>query len=257
MRVSLLMLVALLGYGCAAKKIAVSNADILISQQIQKRMPLTDAQKNELNKDIVQFLNKEKSRVHEIVPIIDEITLESDSDATAQYNKLESFYQRLSKDFSAMLAKYMAKLDSKQQAQMFDNLKRENKRILSKDKVDRMEGVENYLEHFFGKVNNEQLKIVTSYGDYFVESAKNRVARRETLHKEFQRIYATEQTEAGRQDQILKALIEYQNESGRSHKNIEILNKLLPTLTKEQRVIFKKKTKEINELINYFMQTEY
>ena len=257
MRVSLFMLVALLGYGCAAKKIAVSNADTLISRQVQKSLPLTDQQKGELNKDIVQFLNKEKNRVQELVPVIDEITLEPESDVSGQYEKLEAFYQRLAKDFSAMVAKYMAKLDSKQQSKMFDNLMRENKRILNKDKIDRLDGLENYLEHFFGKITNEQLKIISGYGDYLVDSAKSRVARRETLHKEFQRIYATEQTEDGRRDQILKAFLDYQNESAKSNKNLEILKKLTPTLTSEQRARFKTKTKEINELINYFVQTEY
>lgn len=257
MKVSYFVLVAFLGYGCAAKKIAIDNADTLISHQVQKRLPLKSDQKTELEKDIVKFLNNEKSQVKTIIPVIDEITLESSSNTATQYGKLEDFFRLLSKDFSAMISKHMATLDQTQQAEFFKRLEKENKRILEKDKADRLDSIENYLEHFLGKINNDQLKIITSYGDYFVESAKKRVERRKKLQNSFRETYQKESSPENRERLFQEAFVKYQDEGFKSSKNFEILDKLIPTLTKEQREKFKSKAKEINELLNYFLQSEY
>jgi hypothetical protein len=112
MKMKAIFVIMLLGYGCTAKRLAVQNADTLINYQINKRLPLNSDQRDQLNRDVENFLNKEKTVAQEILPVIDEIDLKTSEKVESQYKKLEDFFLRISKDFTVYVAKYLAKLNN-------------------------------------------------------------------------------------------------------------------------------------------------
>ncbi|WPU63847.1 hypothetical protein [Peredibacter starrii] len=257
MRITTFLLIALIGYGCAAKKLAVDNADTLLGHQVTKRLPLYTAQKNELGEDIDQFLNKQKPVAQEIVPVIDDMKLESEAKLEEHYKKLEGFYRKIAKDFSALMAKYMAKLDDKQQKDFFDEVESENRQIAKKDKEERVEEVQERLEKFLGTISSDQKQVIAHYGDYFMEQTKKRVERRRELHQKFKSIYAQDIAPTARKDLFQEAFVNYQEEGLTSNKNLEILKKLLPTITKLQREHFRRETQEIKDILSYYLQVNY
>lgn len=252
-----LLLIVVLSYGCAAKKMAVENADTLISYQVNKRLPLYSAQKDELSKDIDKFLNETKPKAQDILPVIDDLNLKDPSKLDANYAKIESFYKGLSKDFSSLLSKYLAKLDIKQQKDLFETLDDENREILKKEKEKRIDGIEDRFETFLGSINSPQKQLVREYADYFHDRAKSRLDRRVKLHDKLKAIYNQDVSESSRRTQIQESMVEYQESALTGNKNLEILKKIVPTLTEPQREHFRKEAQEVKDVLRYFNSIDY
>lgn len=257
MKLSLLFLIALLSYSCAGKKLAVENADTLISYQVNKRLSLYSAQKDELSKDIDKFLNETKPKAQDILPIIDDLNLKDPSKLDANYAKVEGFYIVLARDFSSMISKYLAKLDTKQQKDLFETLDDENREILKKEKEARIDSIEDRFETFLGSINSKQKQLVREYSDYFQERAKARLDRRVKLHEKLKGIYNQDVSESSRRIQIQDAMVEYQDAARVGNKNLEMLKKIIPTLTEPQRQHFRKEAQEVKDILRYFNTVVY
>lgn len=257
MRMSAFFTIVLLTYSCTAHKIGVNNADTLIGRQITRRLPLYSLQKDELGKDIDQFLNQSKPVAQDVLPVIDDMKLESPEKMEEHYKKLEGFYRKIAKDFSRLMSKYMAKLDYKQQKDFFETVDEENREIIKKDKQERLEEIEDRLKTFLGNLNTSQKQIITNYENYFMEQTNKRVERRKELHERFKYIYAQDVSPETRKDLFQEAFVNYQEEGLSSNKNLEILKKLIPTVTQAQREHFRRKTQEIKEILSYFLQVNY
>lgn len=258
MKIMLLSLLCFLLTSCAAKKFAIDNADTLISHQINKRLPLYSKQKEELSKDIDKFLNDSKPLAQEIIPVVDEIDLKDEAKLEGQYQKLESYFMDISKKFSAMMSGHLAKLDKKQQKDFFETLDDENRQLLKREKGDRIDSIEERFEMFFGSITSQQKQLIVEYSDYFHERARQKLDRRVKLHQEFRQIFSQEDlSETGREKMLQDAFVEYQNESLKGNKNLEMLKKLLPTLSKGQREHFRRQTTEVKELLKYFLSVDY
>jgi len=257
MRFTLILLLTIFGYGCAAKKMAVDNADYLITHQIQKRIPLYSDQKTQLGKDIDVFLNQVKPDVEGVLPVIDEINLEEKDKIAPQYAKLETFFQKMSKRFSDLISVYMAKLDIKQQKEFFKNLDDENREILKLEKEKNIDQVENRMKILLGSVNSEQKQLIRENSEYFEKRAKERLDRRIELHQSFRSIYAQDISEKSRVQLFQEAFGDYQTKSYENNKNLELIQKLIPTISQKQREYFRKEAQEVKDLIKYFITIEY
>lgn len=257
MKYFLFLMIGIFGHGCAAKKLALENADTLIEYQITKRLPLYSTQKDELAKDVDSILNSTKSKVQEILPIIDELDFKNEEHFKDQYQKLEGFYRLRAKDFSVLTAKYLAKLDSKQQKKLFEKLDDENRDILEKEKEDRIDSVEDRFKSFLGSINSQQKQIVREYADYFHLRAKNRLDGRIKLHQDLKAVYNQDISESSKASLIQESLNKYQEESIVGNKNFEIMKKVVPTLEKKQREHFRKEAMEIKDLLKYFNTINY
>jgi hypothetical protein len=257
MRYILILLLTLNGYGCAAKKMAVENADYLISRQVYKKIPLYSDQKSQFSKDIDIFLNQVKPNAQNILPVIDEMDLEASDKMTSQYEKLEEFFKKLSKKFSDLISTYLAKLDVKQQKDFFKNLDDENREILKLEKEKNIDQVENRVKLLLGSINSDQKQLIRENSQYFEQRAKERLDRRVELHQIFRSIYAQDISENSRIKLFQEAFGDYQTKSTVNTKNLELLQKLLPTITKKQREHFRKEAQEVKDLLKYFITIEY
>lgn len=257
MRVLLLIIMTLiLGYGCTAKKLAIDNADTLISYQVRKHLPLDSTQKKVFHQDLVDFLNDSKPLAKEITSVVKQIDLKEAKDIDKHYALLEKEYLKMANDFTKILAKPMSHFDPGQQGEFFQILEKENRDITSKKK-DRHKRVADRLKHFLGSVTPDQLTLINNYREYSQERAEQRVKRREKLQTQFKNIFALQVSVAEKEKMIQKAFEDYQKESLMGNKNLEMIHALIPTLTSEQHKYFSEKKEELIQLLEYFIKKTY
>jgi hypothetical protein len=239
------------------KKLAVDNADNLLSYQIIRRLPLYSEQKDRLSKDVDGFLNQEKTVAREILPVIDDIDLSAPEKLDVPYLKFEGFYERVARDFAELLSTHMAELDSKQQKEMFEILDDENRKILSKEKEERVDDIEENFDRALGSITGPQKQIVRTYEDYFHGRARQRLDRRVKLHRELRDIFRQDASPASRKTQIEAAFREYQTDVLKGNKNLEILKKIVPTVTGKQREHFRAHVEDLRGLLKYYLTVDY
>lgn len=255
MKVLLLLMSILLGYGCAAKKLAINNADTLITYQITRHVPLETPQKKVLTEDVVSFLNGSKPLAKDLIKVLKQIDLKDPKKVVTHYARLEKDYLKLATDFSAILAPALAGLDKEQQKDFFQQLKKENEKI-KKGQKDRDERISDRFKHFFGSINPSQEVLLREYKSYFIERSELRLQRRIQLQKSFKEIYLQEEV-VEREKLFLKAFVNYQKEGLKGNKNLEMIQALIPTLSEEQHKFFNSKKEEVEELLQYFIERSY
>lgn len=256
MRVSSLFLAIFVGYGCAAKKLAVKNADIVLEQQIQKRLPLYMAQREVLSKDIDSFLNEQKSFAKEAIPIITSMELDVKK-VDEQYGQLAQLYQRLALNFSRLMSKHMAVLDEKQQKEFIENLQDENRRLEKSDLDERLEKIYDRFELLFDTISDKQKEMLKKHKLHIEERHKLRLKRRKDLHQKFAEIYGMDLSQEAKAASFYEAFVKYQKDYPEDLKNIEIIKEIIPTLTVEQKNAFEEKTEELKELLNLYLESNF
>ncbi len=256
MQATHICLLFILSSACTAKKIAVKNADLLLEHQIEKHLPLYSAQRKLLSHDVNEFLNEQKPFAKEAIPVITSMELDVNK-VDEQYSYLHSLYVKLALNFSKLMSKYIAPLDQIQQKEFENSLKAENESLKYSKADDRLEKIEDRFESFFGTISDKQRKIIKEQKQYIEERHKIRLARRKELHKKFLEIYKLDLSEKSRADYFYEAFAEYQRSYPEGGKNIEILKKVIPTLSASQKEVFEDKTNDIKDILNYYLETHY
>jgi archaellum component FlaC len=256
MRITLLFIFTILLSACGAKELGIKNADNVISYQITKRVPLYSDQKDALKKDINILLNKTKPKAQEMLPVLDEINL-TGANIDTHYKKLESFYLNVSGEFADLLARYLAKLDPKQQKTLFETMDQENGEMKRRKADKNLEKIEDRTETILGTITNKQKILLGNYADYFEARLKNRYENRLTLMQTLKDIYKNDTSAESKRITILDALKKFQADSLAGNKNVEILKKLEPTLNDSQRERLRRHIQEMKELVKYYLQTDY
>ncbi len=251
-----LILTAVLSVSCAAKKLAAQNADVILVNQMEKRLPLYADQKKALSKDVDKFLNQQKDFAKEVMPIISSVQLDVQK-VDSQYDQLNTLYQRLSVNFSKLMSKYMALLDEKQQKGFSANLNDENSKLTEQKNNDRLEKIYDKFESLFGSITQKQKKIFKAQKNYLAERATLRNKRREQLHAKFKEIYKMELSPEARTTYFIDAFTDYQNSYPDSPKNKEIIKSIIPTLSGSQKEVFIEKTNDLKEIIGHYVDTVY
>lgn len=256
MRILPILMTAFLGYSCAAKKMAAQNADLMLEHQIEKRIPLYSAQKSALAKDVNTFLTEQKALTKEVLPVLKTIELEP-SKIDQQYDKLDSTYRKLAFNFAKLMSKYMGPLDEKQQKEFHENLRLENSKMAKVSSEDRMEKLYDRLETLLGTISDKQKDILLDHKPYLDERQANRLKRREALHAKFKEIYQMDLSAESRNNYFVEAFGHYQNSYPENAKNKEIIKQFIPTLSSTQREEFNKRLKDLQEIIGYYLATDY
>lgn len=247
----------LLMVSCGAKKVAVNYADTYIENQVEKRLPLYSSQEEALSKDIDKFLNAHKDRVRKILPILDKLDLEKPATLEEQWPKFSEAYLEIAADFSKILAKHMSVFDKKQKKDFLKKLKEENNAILARDKDERKKKVEERVRSLLGTLTDQQKKILKSKASVFDEQVVTRMERRSKLHTDFKSILEQEISASAKEKMIYDAFVAYQKEALSSTKNLEIAKEVIPTLTPIQKENVRAKIAELEEILEYFLQTTY
>lgn len=242
---------------CGPKKVAVRYADTYIERQVEKRLPLYETQEAALSKDIDKFLNEHKENARSIIPMLDKIDFENPSSLDEQYPKISEAYLEIAQNFSAILAKHMSNFDEKQTKDFLKKMRDENNEIFLRDKKERRGKIEARVRSFLGTLTDKQKQILKDHAGEFDQQVVIRSERRARLHTEFKNILEQEMSASGKEKMIYDAFIAYQKEALTGRKNLEIAKEFIPTLTKIQKTNFKTKIMEMQEILNYFIETVY
>lgn len=232
------------------------NADLLVQNQIEKRLPLYSAQKTALSKDIDKFLNEQKAFAREAIPVITSIELDVRK-VDDQYYHLNALYKKLALNFSELMSKYMAPLDAKQQKEFNQTLKSENDKMRIQTTEEQLKKIQERFEKLFGSISDRQKQILENQSNHFKDRHEVRLKRREKLHARFNEIFQMDLSNEARAKFFHNAFADYQNNYPESEKNKEIIKSIVPTLTIAQREHFEEKTNEIKEIIGYYIETNY
>jgi hypothetical protein len=252
----LLMTVALLG-GCAAKKLIIRNADTLLANQVEKRLPLHSHQQRQLRSDLKRFLNEKKAVARDVMTLIDDINPDAPAKVEDQYQKLSDHYKQVALDFSRLLSRYIAQLDQRQQRQFFSTLETENRDLEKKKSSARRKQLEERLIKVFGKLTEEQRKLIDSEQEHFDRQFRVRLERRRELQSKIRGILQGAETEAARSDAIYQAFVDFHEESIAKSRNLQLLQKFLPTLDASQKSSLQGRLQEVKEMLSYYLETSY
>ena len=242
---------------CGPKKVAVKYADTYIETQVEKRLPLYDSQEEVLSKDIDKFLNEHKEKARQIIPILGKVDLERPQSLDEQYPEFQKVYLDIASDFSKILARHMAAFDKKQQKDFLKKMREENNDLFTKGRKERMEKVESRVRSFLGTVTDDQKKILKSNRKVFDEQIVSRSERRSKLHNDFKGILEQEISAATKEKMIHEAFIAYQVESLADKRSLDIAKTFMPTLKPIQKENVRLRLGELEEILNYFVETVY
>ncbi len=240
------------------KKLAIENADHLAYYYVQKDLPLRPNQRQEFKKNIKLFLNQNKHIVrNDILPLLHSLNLDNLEEIEKEYQQFEFIYLKIARMVSDVLSRELVKLDQEQQKEFFNELKHENDVIRKKIKIDPFQKVEERFEKLVGPSNLTQKKIIIEYSEYMKERSQDRLVRREKLHQKFKELYEQKVSEEAKKSLFQEAFEFYQKESLSGNRNLEILKKVLPLLTKEQKIHLKKHLMNAEDLFKYYLTVEY
>jgi len=241
---------------CATQKFVAQNADFILERQVSKRIPLTSEQRTVLTRDIKRFLNSEKEQLKQAIPLIQKIQNDPEQ-MSFLYQELSNIYKVIAYDFSKMVCDHLIELDKGQQKEFFAILTKENLEISRKQSQDNLELIQTRFEDLTGEISKEQKRIINSYSSYFEERQKTRIANRKRLATRLEEIYAMELSKKDKEKFFIDAFKEYQSKTFSGIKHDEIIVKVLPTLTNNQKKELKKKAQDLKSILNYYLETDY
>ncbi len=256
LQILLCLCLALLS-SCGPKKVAVKYADTYIETQVEKRLPLYDSQEEVLSKDIDKFLNEHKEKARQILPILAKVDLERPASIDEQYPKFSEAYLDIASDFSKILARHMSVFDKKQQKDFLKKMREENNDLFTKGREERLSKVESRVRSLLGTLTDEQKKILKDNRKVFDQQIVTRSERRSKLHTEFKNILEQEISAEAKEKLIHEAFIAYQKESLSETEGLEITKKIIPNLKPIQKENIRSKLGELEEILNYFVETVY
>ncbi|MGE3611043.1 MAG: hypothetical protein AB7I27_15740 [Bacteriovoracaceae bacterium] len=243
---------------CNTDRVVVSNADKILEYQILKRVPLYSEQKIALSKDIDVYLNHTRPIANQVIPILDELKENNNyAQIEFQYHRLEHFYKDLAISFSALISKYLARLDKKQQKEFIENLEYENSRQSRKNAKDHLHEAEERFIKFFGPIHEKQKIILISFQDHFNQRALEKLNKKEKITNHIKEIYAEELSVWSTQRAIYEEFKNFQNHQLSTKKNLEIIKRIYPTLSEVQKEYFRMRIQELKGLLNYFIQADF
>ncbi len=256
MKYSYLFIITLLGQGCILKKMAVSNADIGIESQIEKRLPLYSVQKDKLSLDTDKFLNGSKPNLLSALPLIQSLELKEDK-VEAQLEALKGSYVVIATDYLKLLTKYMAQLDEKQQKKFWEKFDETTSDYKKRSLDQQQEKLEDRFEMFFDEVTPAQLKLLKTHAQYQIFNHAESLTARRALRDRLVTIFSQSISPDEKSALMTQTYLDYQNDLLDNEKTMLLLKSIMPTLDEDQKKHFKKISKEIEELIGYFIAKKF
>lgn len=253
----LLLSMLSLSAGCGFKKLAIENADTIITYQVAKRLPLRADQKKELKQEIVRLLEKKKPLAREIIQLVSTVDLKNEKLVDSYYQKIEEHYLNLAREFSQLLSAQLSRLNERQQNELFENLEDENRDMLKKDPKEQLQEAHQRFHILFGTITESQIEIFRRHADYMVARKRARVERRQGLVRRWREIYAGKVEEGRKVGLFQESFTQYQADSLAGNKNLVLIKEIAPTLTNSQRKHFNRMIEELKDLLEYYTKINY
>jgi predicted nuclease with TOPRIM domain len=253
----ILVALLLLG-GCAYQKLAVKQLDNILEIETASRLDLYRSQKKVLEADISVFLRTQKPHIERLKALINELDPAKVEAIDGWWQKLISEYQRIATEYSAILAKHLVTLDSKQRQAFFERMKRDNEDIRKKMGEQSVERLTDRAEYFFGDLNSAQIKALEAHLPQVKARSEARLQRREDLYNKLLTLLNSEALGPEIERKTLEAFSDFQSQTLSQNASAGALIKELSLAsTPEQHAHFRNKRKELSELIDIFVTTDF
>ena len=243
-------------YGCAAKKLIVMNADTLLEHQIEKKIPLTTAEKSQLSKDIDVFLNTHKKTAAELITLSKSLELDKDQ-VEANYEKLNTIYRKVALDFSKILSHSLASLNPKQQNEFIENMKKEDQKAAKVPLDEILEKTLDRFEWIFGTISEEQKSILIADKGEVARRHQAHLKRREAFHQRLRDIFQQNATNNEREKVFNESFTDLLDQYPDADKNKQTLTQLVKSLGAEQKKHFQEKLQDLRELLSFYIETDF
>ncbi|MBY0517057.1 MAG: hypothetical protein K2P81_09125 [Bacteriovoracaceae bacterium] len=236
--------------GCGLQRLAVSQLDQLIEIQTASKLDLYWKQKEALERDINLFLKEQQKQSGETLVLVKKIDPTQTQEFDQWWNTLASTYQRVAEEYSKILAKYLALIDSKQKKNFISKINEENEELREKSDHLRVDQLEERITFFFGDINPQQKEAINKYFPIWKKRNLERINRRVKLAEELSK----PQTEKS----YFELFQNYQTESLKDPTPIiHFLKSICQPLNADQIKFFLEKKKQGVELIEAFQQAHY
>jgi len=228
------------------------NADYLLVNQIEKRLPLDSNQKKDLSKDIDKLLNDQKPTAKNLILFVEDLRPEVD-DVNKNYDYVEGTYKKIAIDLSAILSKYLAQLNQKQQKEYENLFIKDQIKMRELSQEERIEKAFDRFELFFGSLTDTQKSFFKD--EEFRNKYLNYLKRRENLQEQIKTVF--KEDPKSREKLILEILHHYIHQYPDSERNKAFIKKILGSLSFDQKKHFQNKKNDFKEILNDFIQTDY
>lgn len=243
------ILILLITTSCSFKSFIVSNIDYILTDKISDRFDLTSDQEDYLKKDIKKLLNEIKGPAKEIQTAISKIDFKN----SIKVEVFKNNYLIILNKFIPILSKYYLKLTEDQKSNLFKTEREKNKDLLDQLKKITPSSITDKAENFVGDINDKQKKLITEEITLMIDLSKRRLNRRLKIQKELEKANTIEQ--------IRKAFKLYtfsiKNDIKLENKFMIFINKMIKESDQDQKEVLRKKQKDINQIINYFLKNRY
>jgi dsRNA-specific ribonuclease len=129
--------------------------------------------------------------------------------------------------------------------------------MFTKGRKERMEKVESRVRSLLGTVTDDQKSILKTNKDVFDQQIVTRAERRSKLHNDFKTILEQETSAQTKEKMLHDAFVAYQKESFSDSRSIAIAKTFMPTLNSVQKENIRIRLSELEEILNYFVETVY
>lgn len=251
-----LLLTLFLLFGCGLKKLAVSNADLILVYQIEKRMPLSGSQKKELPQQIDHFLNQNKQIAKDLIVILKDIDL-NPIKTDHQYDEINLLYQKLASSFFVILSKHLSHFDDKQQLEQLKIFKIEDEKLSNVTSEERLNKITDRMEYLFGDIKKDQRQLLTEALNEWELRHQEHLEKKKKLQVKILDLMAQMPPTGEKQQSLQQTLNDYVTSYSASNQNKQMIKRISYSLHPEQKDHFKKRIKELIEMLTLFVETDY
>lgn len=263
-----LIILLFLSSSCVLESYFISNLDFIITNRTSEALSLKSFYKKQLKEDVRIFLNKNRTTSKRVISFLSNTKKELDQDKLIVkdlYNDLNQIYYSIALDYSEVLAKYIATLEGKRKNKFLKKEMEKNKQILSK--IERNDISSNFKIYNFlwGKLTKEQVRLFNTLQEDFKLQSQNRYEKRLAFQNELKKILSKKNLKKRRE--LIKNQFEKFNKSSNykvvnkytlsKEKIIKTIQKIVNTLTQDQKEEFIKKLKMVSRWIEKYQSTKY
>lgn len=249
---------------CGLKQIVIPNLDMAIEHKLRQDMQLDYKQQKELAKDVDALLNKLSTPTKKhLAPLLKNFNIENFKSKSKITGAIHAVFFIASHNISQLMAKYQAKLDSRQIQHFFEKFEDQNNQIRKRIKKYNTNLIIQRFEFFIGNLNQKQINIINEFKPEFILRNRKRLELRTFLQTKLKSVYDNYKDADKKEIMFLDIYKEYNAltkeyfYSEATSKAYNMAFKVIQNCDDKQKQRFQSKVETASEWINYFVEHEF
>ena len=248
--------------GCWVGSLFVKNLDTLISVKVSNTFDLYYKQKQQLDKDIDNFLKSKKPLADIVLKKLSEYQkLSSSADLDQKLIKEElmfwqKFYTELMLEIVQKHSSYLINLTEKQQKHFLKEYKERTKELKEKLEEELLEDQTEKYERFFGELNKGMAKELASNEDFFKSRLMAYIERRKEFRIKLEELYKKKAKDKDFKSLLSKYIVDRFSKTATIH-HAKIIHNLLRKMGSDQKIALKENLSKYKTWAKVFKETDY